>query len=153
MNIFSSVTMPLVWHSSTAPMQNSYFNSHLAFINISAKSKKRVIFIKLSKNSFLSAFWKKIMEIWLLYKDSLSYKKKKKTQQLARWHSGWVRGGITIWITGCIKLGGIVVNSTHPKCLGLSSSSISWALYSDSPSFNFLICKMGITTPLASSGC
>lgn len=55
-------------------MQKSYYNSNFEFINFYEKPKKIVIFIQLSKNSFLCAFWKN-EGIWLLYEDNLSSKK------------------------------------------------------------------------------
>ena len=45
--------------SPVIPVSNSYYNSHLEYIDISAKSKTLDVFTEWSRNSFLPAFWKK----------------------------------------------------------------------------------------------
>lgn len=43
--------------SPVIPVSNSYYNSRLEYIDISAKSKTLDVFTEWSRNSFLPAFW------------------------------------------------------------------------------------------------
>lgn len=56
---YFSLVMIFSLKSPVIPVSNSYYNSCLEYIDISAKSKTLDVFTKWSRNSFLPAFWKK----------------------------------------------------------------------------------------------